>query len=376
MKKLLIIILLFESFVSAAFAVQDSLGGFQYASVQAPDGTEWESPERLALNKEQPRAVFFSFADVVTARKVLPEHSSYWMSLNGNWKFKWVPNPDERPKDFQRTDYDVSAWDDIYVPSSWNIYGIQKDGTQKYGTPIYVNQPVIFQHKVAVDDWRGGVMRTPPAHWTTYKHRNEVGSYRRDFMLPAGWNGREVFINFDGVDSFFYLWINGQYVGFSKNSRNTASFNITPYLTAGKNTLAVAVYRSSDASFLESQDMFRLPGIFRTVALTSVPKLHVRDLVATPDLNAAFDEGTLSTVSTSRWLPGSSSTSTLHWLSIIPARHNRPRSPPESREILFCTWSPRNNSAPAWSRIVCAFVPGAALSSRYSSTVSLSGSPV
>ncbi|WP_373759085.1 glycoside hydrolase family 2 protein, partial [Bacteroides heparinolyticus] len=294
MKKLLIIILLFESFVSAAFAIRDSLGGFQYALVQAPDGKEWESPERLALNKEQPRATFFSFADVVSARKVLPEHSAYWMSLNGDWKFKWVPNPDERPKDFQRTDYDVSAWDDIHVPSSWNIYGIQKDGTQKYGTPIYVNQPVIFQHKVAVDDWRGGVMRTPPAHWTTYKHRNEVGSYRRDFTLPAGWNGREVFINFDGVDSFFYLWINGQYVGFSKNSRNTASFNITPYLTAGKNTVAVAVYRSSDASFLEAQDMFRLPGIFRTVALTSVPKLHVRDLVVTPDLNSAFDEGTLS----------------------------------------------------------------------------------
>ncbi len=294
MKKLLIIILLFESFVSAAFAVRDSLGGFQYALVQAPDGKEWESPERLALNKEQPRATFFSFADVVSARKVLPEHSAYWMSLNGDWKFKWVPNPDERPKDFQRTDYDVSAWDDIHVPSSWNIYGIQKDGTQKYGTPIYVNQPVIFQHKVAVDDWRGGVMRIPPAHWTTYKHRNEVGSYRRDFTLPAGWNGREVFINFDGVDSFFYLWINGQYVGFSKNSRNTASFNITPYLTAGKNTVAVAVYRSSDASFLEAQDMFRLPGIFRTVALTSVPKLHVRDLVVIPDLNSAFDEGTLS----------------------------------------------------------------------------------
>ncbi len=294
MKKLLIIILLFEAFVSAAFAVRDSLGGFQYALVQAPDGKEWESPERLALNKEQPRATFFSFADVVSARKVLPEHSAYWMSLNGDWKFKWVPNPDERPKDFQRTDYDVSAWDDIHVPSSWNIYGIQKDGTQKYGTPIYVNQPVIFQHKVAVDDWRGGVMRTPPAHWTTYKHRNEVGSYRRDFTLPAGWNGREVFINFDGVDSFFYLWINGQYVGFSKNSRNTASFDITPYLTAGKNTVAVAVYRSSDASFLEAQDMFRLPGIFRTVALTSVPKLHVRDLVVTPDLNSAFDEGTLS----------------------------------------------------------------------------------
>ena len=116
----------------------------------------------------------------------------------------------------------------IPVPSSWNIYGIQKDGSQKYGTPIYVNQPVIFQHSVKVDDWRGGVMRTPPANWTTYKDRNEVGSFRRDFEIPQDWDGRETFISFDGVDSFFYLWINGQYVGFSKNSRNTADFNITP----------------------------------------------------------------------------------------------------------------------------------------------------
>ena len=126
-------------------------------------------------------------------------------------------------------------------------------------------------------------MRTPPTNWTTYKYRNEVGSYRRDFDIPQDWDGREVFISFDGVDSFFYLWINGQYVGFSKNSRNTASFNITPYLQKGKNTVAAEVYRSSDGSFLEAQDMFRLPGIFRTVALYSTPKVQVRDLVVIPD---------------------------------------------------------------------------------------------
>lgn len=270
------------------------LKGYQYAAIQAPDGKEWESPERLALNKEQPHAIFYPFADVATARKVLPENSAYWMSLNGDWKFNWAPDPDKRPKDFYQTSYDVTSWDNIAVPSSWNIYGVQKDGSLKYGTPIYVNQPVIFQHKVAVDDWRGGVMRTPPTHWTTYKDRNEVGSYRRDFNIPEDWNGREVFINFDGVDSFFYLWINGRYVGFSKNSRNLASFNITPYLVKGKNVVAAEVYRSSDGSFLEAQDMFRLPGIFRTVALTSVPKVYIRDWVVTPDLNAAFDEGTLT----------------------------------------------------------------------------------
>ena len=288
-------VLLFFGFCLTVMAERGGLlKGYRYATVKNPDGNEWESPERIALNKEQPRAAFCSFADKETARKVLPENSDYYVSLNGKWKFNWVPEPGKRPKNFYMADYDVTGWDDIPVPSNWNIYGIGKDGTQKYGTPVYVNQPVIFQHEVAVDDWRGGVMRTPPANWTTYKCRNEVGSYRREFFIPADWKGREVFINFDGVDSFFYLWINGHYVGFSKNSRNTASFNISQYLVKGKNIVAAEVYRSSDGSFLEAQDMFRLPGIFRTVSLTSVPKVHVRDLVVTPDLNASFDEGILS----------------------------------------------------------------------------------
>ena len=293
MNKTLLTGLLCCSLSIQSFADQP-LEGFTYGSVNAPTGKEWESPENLALNKEQPHAYFFPFQHLDNARKVLPENSKYWQSLDGDWKFHWAPDPDSRPKDFYQTEYDVSSWDAIPVPSSWNINGIQKDGSQKYGTPIYVNQPVIFQHSVKVDDWRGGVMRTPPANWTTYKDRNEVGSFRRDFEIPQDWDGREVFISFDGVDSFFYLWINGQYVGFSKNSRNTANFNITPYLQKGKNTVAAEVYRSSDGSFLEAQDMFRLPGIFRTVALYSVPKVHFRDLVATPDLDATYTDGSLT----------------------------------------------------------------------------------
>lgn len=137
-------------------------------------------------------------------------------------------------------------------------------------------------------------MRTPPTDWVTYKHRNEVGSYRRSFTIPAGWEGREVYINFDGVSSFFYLWINGHYVGFSKNSRNTASFDITPYLNEkGDNMVAVEVYRNSDGSFLEAQDMFRLPGIFRTVSLTSTSQVQVRDFRVFPDLDANYEDGTL-----------------------------------------------------------------------------------
>ena len=155
------------SMVTLCFAGQRPLEGFKYASEKAPVGNEWESPENIALNKEQPRAWFFSFQDVESARKVLPENSKYWLSLNGDWKFNWAPDPDSRPKDFYQTTFDVSGWDNIPVPSSWNIYGIQKDGSLKYGVPIYVNQPVIFMHKVKVDDWRGGVMRTPPTNWTT-----------------------------------------------------------------------------------------------------------------------------------------------------------------------------------------------------------------
>ena len=277
-----------------SFAVRPQLKGFAYGAVEAPTGKEWESPEQLSLNKEQPRAWFFTFQDVENARKVLPENSKYWLSLNGDWKFNWAPDPDSRPKDFYKKDFNVLGWDNIAVPSSWNIYGIQKDASLKYGVPIYCNQPVIFKHSVKVDDWRGGVMRTPPADWVTYKHRNEVGSHRRDFTIPKDWDGREVFISFDGVDPFFYLWINGKYVGFSKNSRNAARFNITKYLQEGNNTVAVEIYRNSDASYLEAQDMFRLPGIFRTVALYSTPKVQINDLVAIPELDANYKNGSLA----------------------------------------------------------------------------------
>lgn len=262
----------------SATAQHKTLAGFAYGNPAAPIGDEWQSPENLSLNKEYPRAYFFSFNNEKQATQVLPEYSSYWQSLNGQWRFHWSKTPDQRPKDFYKTDYDTSKWDAIPVPSNWNVYGIQKDGSLKYGLPIYVNQPVIFYHERKVDDWRKGVMRTPPTDWTTYEYRNEVGSYVREFEVPNNWDGREIFIDFDGVDSFFYLWINGKYVGFSKNSRNVASFDITPYLQKGKNKVAVEVYRNSDGSFLESQDMFRLPGIFRTVALRATPKVQIFNL--------------------------------------------------------------------------------------------------
>lgn len=272
-----------------AWAQHTPLGGFAYGDKEAPTGKEWESVEELALNKEYPRAYFFSFNNEAQAAQVRPEKSPYWLSLNGQWRFHWCKTPDERPKDFYKTNYNASSWDMTPVPSNWNVQGIQKDGKLKYGLPIYVNQPVIFYHERKVDDWRQGVMRTPPQTWTTYEYRNEVGSYIRYFEVPREWKGREVYIDFDGVDSFFYLWINGKYVGFSKNSRNAASFNISKYLKKGQNKLAVEVYRNSDGSFLESQDMFRLPGIFRTVALRSTPKVQIRNLNVLTDTDNLSD---------------------------------------------------------------------------------------
>ena len=309
-----------------ATAQTATLTGFAYSDrPTTPTGDEWQSPEALALNKEQPRAWGFHFPTEQAARGVLPERGAYWQTLDGTWKFHWCKTPEERPKKFYERNFNAAAWDNIEVPGCWNVQGIWKVESSKlkvessggaqqqgsstpaggnfqlstfrsaqrdaphlenfqlpYGKPIYVNQKVIFEHQVAVDDWRGGVMREPRnKQWTTMEYRNEVGSYRRTFTVPVAWKGRRVLINFDGVDSFFYLWINGQYVGFSKNSRNTATFDITRFLDqkAKEQVVAVEVYRNSDGSFLEAQDMFRLPGIFRSTYLTSVPEVQLSDLI-------------------------------------------------------------------------------------------------
>lgn len=236
----------------------------QAAAPDAPSGLEWQSEQSLGLNKEKPRATFHSYADVSSAKKILPEFSQYHRSLDGAWKFHWVKRPEERPADFFKPEFDVSGWKEIPVPSSWQMQG--------YDVPVYSNQAYLFKR-----DWPR-VMGEPPRHFTTFVNRNPVGSYRRDFAIPASWKGREVFIHFDGVDSFFYLWINGKYAGFSKDSRSPAAFNITRFLKPGKNVVAAEVYRFSDGSYLECQDMWRLSGIFRSVAIHSKDKTHVRDL--------------------------------------------------------------------------------------------------
>ena len=276
----------------------------------APTGKEWQDNQALSLGREPVRAAFSSFDTERQALKILPEFAPRQISLDSDtaWKFRWSKNPDERSTGFFFTDYDVSSWETIKVPCSWQAYGA--NGKGGWGTPIYTNIRYPFARDVP-----GGsnVMGTPPKDFTNYEARNPVGQYRREFTIPSSWDGKDIFLKFDGVDSFFYLWVNGEYVGFSKDSRTPAEFNVTDYVYAGeKNQVALEVYRYSDGSYLEDQDMFRLSGIFRRTWLLARPKNRIRDFFVTAqpcvrgDYNGAWvvsvkAEGTVENVSLYDW---------------------------------------------------------------------------
>lgn len=260
-----------------------------------PDGTEWQSEGNLYKNRETVTATAVSFPDVESALKVDIDSSAFYKSLNGDWKFHWVNHPDKRPQDFFKSSFNDADWKTIPVPSNWQVQG--------YGVPIYTNITYPFKN-----DWtdlktmerdgvklQGGakVMSEPPKHYTFYKDRNEVGSYRHTFDIPSNWDGREICITFDGVDSFFYLWVNGQYIGFSKDSRMPARFNITKFLKPSGNIVAAEVYRNNDGSYLEDQDMWRLSGIFRDVYLSADPQKRITDFHVVTDLDNQYKDATL-----------------------------------------------------------------------------------
>lgn len=234
------------------------------------DKNDWGNPRMIALNKELPHCTLMPYADINSAKKGTREASKFYKSLNGRWKFNWVSKPAERPAGFKKADYDVSSWKEIVVPGNWQIYG--------YGTPIYLNVPYPFK-------------KNPPYIQHQY---NPVGSYRTEFEIPKNWKGRQVFIHFDGVESAFYLWINGKKVGYSQGSRTPAEFNITGYLREGRNVLAVEVFCWSDGSYLECQDFWRLSGIYRDVYLFSTPGVHIRDFNVTCDLDDEYCDAVLS----------------------------------------------------------------------------------
>jgi beta-galactosidase len=197
--------------------------------------------------------------------------SPYFLNLNGKWKFNWVQSPDERPLEFYKNDFNDAAWKDITVPSDWQFQG--------YDIPIYVNYRYPFP-------------ANPPYISNAY---NPVGSYRKKVIIPKGWNERETFFYAGGVNSMMYLWVNGQFVGMSKDSKTPAEFRITRFIKPGEeNTIAVQVFRWCDGSYLEDQDFWRLSGIEREVYLYSAPKQHIADFFLSGDLDNTYTDGIFS----------------------------------------------------------------------------------
>ncbi len=232
---------------------------------------DWENPAVLGINK-------------------LPYHAtlqlpSKWkecseiLSLDGQWLFHWSKDPENRPADFYREDYDVSKWDMITVPGNWQLQG--------YGKPIYVNMQYPFHRD------RPNVTGEPPRDWYAYDHRNPVGSYVTFFEVTQGMIGQNLILHFGGVHSAMYVWINGKKVGYSQNSMSPAEFDITKYVHEGRNKLAVEVYRWSDGSYLECQDMWRLSGIFREVQLWVRPLVHIADYKVEAVPNADYSDFTV-----------------------------------------------------------------------------------
>ena len=240
-----------------------------------PGGSQpWNaSPRVFQINREPAHASLMPYDNVASALRGDSTKSKFYRSLNGRWRFAWSENPTQRPVDFYREDYDVHGWDKIDVPGNWEIQG--------YGHPIYLNIKY---------PWSGYEDPQPPAAPTGY---NPVGSYRHDFTVPGGWDGRRVFISFQGVKSAFFVWVNGQKVGYSEDSFTPAEFDLTDYVRRGHNTLAVEVYHWSDGSWLEDQDMIDLSGIFRDVYLYSTPTVHVRDFRVRTDLDSAYQDATV-----------------------------------------------------------------------------------
>ncbi len=233
-----------------------------------PSQNDWENHHVIEINKEQPTVLTVPLSD---PSKMDYTKSGYFKSLNGKWKFQWVEAPEKRVADFFSLKYNDSNWGMIPVPSNWQMQG--------YGKPIYTNITYPFT-------------ANPP--FIKGENKNPVGHYRTTFTIPEKWRKREVFIHFAGVESAFYLWVNGKKVGYSQGSGTPAEFNITPFLKKKDNLLAVQVFRWSDGSYLEDQDRWRLSGIYRDVFLYSTPNLHINDYFVKADLDRSYTDATIN----------------------------------------------------------------------------------
>lgn len=234
-----------------------ALASLSMGAAHAAPPTEWEQPEVVAVNREPMKATFFNFESTDKAIAADPAASKYYLSLDGTWSFAYSERPETRPKDFYRDDFDLSRWKTIQVPGM-----IQAQG---YGKPIFTNIDYPFPMAEPF---------IPPA-------LNEVGSYRRDFVVPADWDGRDVFLHVGAAGAAYYIWVNGKQVGYSEDSKLPSEFNLSKYVKPGKNSIAIEVYRWADASYLEDQDFWRLSGIERSVYVYAEPKSRLRDYTVT-----------------------------------------------------------------------------------------------
>jgi len=280
-------------------------------------GPELEDPKITGVNTLKPHASFVSFPGAKTMEGKKSNESPNYRLLNGNWKFHWAKNPNERPVDFYKQDYDVSAWKEIPVPSDWQMQG--------YDIPIYTNitYPFVGEPPVLSKDYNAPSMTEippkPDAHLQKIeypnvsrplppyipKQYNPVGSYKHDLTVPADWKGKRIVLHFGGVNSAAYYWLNGVKLGYSEDSKTPVEFDITDKLSAGKNTLAVEVYRWSDGSYLEDQDFFRLSGIERDVYLHATPKVQIFDYFVQTDLINDYTDAVFTvSVDIKNYFPG------------------------------------------------------------------------
>lgn len=230
---------------------------------------DWENISVLQKERLPERAYFFSYSNDQAALTYERGNSKGFKLLNGNWKFHYADNPALAPEHFYQDNFDVSEWDDLTVPTHWQLNG--------YGKPHYTN----VQYPFPVD---------PPYVPT----ENPTGSYRRNFYIPSEWLLQKIILRFEGVDSAFHVWVNGQEVGYSQGSRIPSEFDISSYVCEGNNTLAVRVYQWSDASYIEDQDMWWLSGIFRDVYLLAKPKVHIQDFFVKTNLDEEYKDAVLS----------------------------------------------------------------------------------
>jgi beta-galactosidase len=248
---------------------------FNTLLIKAQPNNEWNSkPDVFQINRLPAHATLMPYTDVSEALKGKSTSSQFYFSLGGTWKFKVVKSPSNIDTTFYKDNAVVNSWGNIVVPGNWE--------TQGYDHPIYTN----FTYP-----WTGVENPVPPNVPTIY---NPVGSYRREFSVPESWTGRQVFLSFNGVSSAFYVWINGNYVGYSEDSFTSKDFDITNYIRQGSNNISVQVFRWSDGSWLEDQDMIRLSGIFRDVYLFSTPSVHIKDFHYVTDLDGSYTNSTLT----------------------------------------------------------------------------------